>query len=192
MGGPRSTQNTHITFKQFSHGKPSQHQFLSYTHNRIIHNAVYIGILNGTHLWEVYLFQNVCYPVKHPSCQPFALTVDWMPAKCSVRLGDAVSQKKKLVHGTLWVAGMFAPTRKGYLYVLAHDSLGSHGCRHLQPWWLSRCRTVIFFRFHTFLPRLIVFKFNMAQPPDSMYLMTAYTWQSTWQQMCCCNTLKRK
>ena len=40
------------------------------------------------------LVQNVCYPVKHPSCQPFALTVDWMPAKCSIRLGDVVSSKK--------------------------------------------------------------------------------------------------
>ena len=108
----------------FTWFKASQHQFLSYTDNRIIHNAVYIDILNGTHLWEVYLVQNVCYPVKHPSCQPFALTVDWMPAKCSIRLADAVSQKKKLVHGTRLAAGMFAPTH--------------NGCRHLQPWWLSR------------------------------------------------------
>ena len=70
----------------FTWFKPWQHQFFSYTHNRIIHNAIYIGILNGTHLWEAYLVQNVCYPVKYPSCQPFALTVDWMPA--SIRLGD--------------------------------------------------------------------------------------------------------
>ena len=115
----------------FTWFKPSQHQLLSYTHNRIIHNAIYIGILNGTHLWEVYSVQNVCYPVRHPSCQPFALTVDWMPAKYSIRLGDAVSQNKNLVHGTLLAAGMFAPTH--------------NGCRHLQPWWLSRffCHTMV-------------------------------------------------
>ena len=107
----------------FTWFKPSQHQFISYTHNRTIHNAIYIGILNGTHLWEVYLVQNVCYPVKHPSCQPFALTVDWMPAKCSIRLGDVVSSKN-LVHGTLLSAGMFVPTHIGYLCVLEHDPLG--------------------------------------------------------------------
>ena len=81
--------------------KPSQHQFLSCTHNRIIHNAIYIGFLNVTHLQEVYLVQNVCYPVKHPSCQPFVLTVDQMPAKYSIRLGDAVSQKK------IWSMGLY-------------------------------------------------------------------------------------
>ena len=78
----------------FAWFKLSQHQFLSYTHNRIIHNAIYIGIWNGTHLWEVCLVQNVCYAVKHSSCSPFALTVDWMPAKYSIKLGDVISQNK--------------------------------------------------------------------------------------------------
>ena len=47
------------------------------------------------------LVENVCCPVKYPSCQQFVLIVDWLPAKCSIRLGDAVSQKK------IWSMGLY-------------------------------------------------------------------------------------
>ena len=59
-------------------------------------------------IWEVCVVQNVCYAVKYPSCQPFAMTVNWIPAKRSIRLSNAVSQRN-LVHGNLLAAGMFAP-----------------------------------------------------------------------------------
>ena len=77
-------------------------------------------------IWEVCVVQNVCYAVKYPSCQPFAMTVNWIPAKRSIRLSNAVSQRN-LVHGNLLAAGMFAPTHSG--------------CWHLQPWWLSHFMT---------------------------------------------------